>query len=78
MLRYSKILNKYYDADNSKVINITNMQQVYKYLNADDDVADLLLDILYTGTRKDCLVFVFKKTPLMQELYKKWQSHELD
>ena len=76
MITYSKLLNKYYDS--AKAIYITNMQQVYKYLNADDEVADNLVDILHSGTRNDCLVFVFNKTPLMQELYRKWQNHELD
>ena len=73
---YSKLLNKSYDTD--KVAYITNFQQVYKYLNASEEVADSLVDILYSGTRKDCLVFVFEKTPLIQELYRKWQTHELN
>lgn len=76
MQRYSRLLNKYYDADN--VVYITNFQQVYKYLNASEEVADGLVDILYSGTRKDCLVFVFNKSPLMQELYRKWNAHELN
>ena len=76
MKTYSKLLNKYYDPEN--VIYISNFQQVYKYLNASDEVAENLVDILYSGTRKDCLVFVFNKTPIMQELYKKWQAHELN
>lgn len=75
MQTYSKLLNKHYDPDNA--IYICNFQQVYKYLNASEEVAENLVDILYSGTRKDCLVFVFKKTPIMQELYKKWQAHEL-
>lgn len=76
MRAYSKLLNKSYDTD--KVAYITNFQQVYKYLNASEEVADSLVDILYSGTRKDCLVFVFEKTPLIQELYRKWQAHELN
>ena len=76
MNAYSKLLNKRYDTD--KVAYITNFQQVYKYLNASEEVADSLVDILYSGTRKDCLVFVFEKTPLIQELYRKWQAHELN
>ncbi len=76
MIVRSKLLGTYYDS--AKVIYITNMQQVYKYLNADDEVSDNLVDILYSGTRNDCLVFVFNKTPLMQELYMKWKNHELD
>lgn len=73
---YSKLLNRTYNSDN--VLYISNFQQVYKYLNASEEVADNLVDILYSGTRKDCLVFVFNKTPIMKELYKKWQSHELN
>ena len=39
---------------------------------------EFLVDILYDGVkREDTLVFVFEKTPLIQELYRKWQSHEL-
>ena len=76
MLTYSRLLGKYYDAD--KAVYITNFKQVYKYLNASEEVAENLVDILYSGTRKDCLVFVFNKIPLIQELYKKWQDHELD
>ena len=76
MQTYSRLLNRYYDIDN--VIYLTNFQQVYKYLNASEEVADNLVDILYSGTRKDCLVFVFKKAPIMQELYRKWNAHELD
>ena len=76
MQKYSKLLNKYYDPE--KVIYISNFQQVYKYLNASEEVAENLVDILYSGTRKDCLVFVFNRTPIMQELYQKWQAHELN
>jgi len=76
MQTYSKLLNKYYDPES--VIYISNFQQVYKYLNASEEVAENLVDILYSGTRKDCLVFVFNRTPIMQELYKKWQAHELN
>lgn len=76
MQTYSRVLNKYYDSD--KVIYLTNFKQVYQYLNASDEVIDNLVDILYSGTRKDCLVFVFNKTPIMQELYKKWQAHDLN
>ena len=76
MQTYSRIFNKYYDSDH--VAYITNFQQVYKYLNASEEVIGDLVDILYSGTRKDCLVFVFEKTPLIKELYRKWQAHELN
>ena len=75
MKTYSRMFNKYYDSD--KVAYITNFQQVYKYLNASEEAIEDLVDILYSGTRKDCLVFVFNKSPLIQELYKRWQTHEL-
>ena len=74
-MSYSKILNKHYDPSNSSVIYISNMQQVYKYLNAGAEQD--LVDILYTETKKDCLVFVFKKCPETAECYRKWQAHEL-
>jgi hypothetical protein len=75
MQKYSKILNKYYDAEN--VVYITSMLQCQRYLS--NGAAEDLVDILYSGTkREDTLVFVFKKTPLIQDLYKKWQAHELN
>lgn len=54
----STITGKEYNPDNSSVVYISNFQQIYKYLcaGAEDD----LVDILYTNTRNDCLVFVFK------------------
>lgn len=76
-MAYSKLLSKFYDPSNGSVLYLSNLQQVYKMLNADDRVSDLLVDILYQNTKKDCLVFVFKKDPLMSELYEKWKSHEL-
>ena len=77
MRTYSKILNKYYDADDGNVVYVTNMLQVKRYLS--NGASEDLVDILFTGTkREDSLVFVFKKTPLIKELYKKWQAHELN
>ena len=74
MQKYSKILNKYYNAEN--VVYITSMLQCQRYLN--NGASEDLVDILYSGTkREDTLVFVFAKTPRIQELYKKWQAHEL-
>jgi hypothetical protein len=52
------------------------MLQCQRYLNY--DAAEDLVDILYSGTEcEDTLVFVFSKTPRVQDLYKKWQAHEL-
>lgn len=76
-MAYSKILGKFYDPSNNNVLYLTNLQQVYKMLNADERVSELLVDILYTNTKKDCLVFVFKKDPIMNELYEKWNQHLL-
>lgn len=74
-MAYSKLLNKQYDPSNNSVIYLTNMVQCYKYLQ--NGAESELVDILYTDTKKDCLVFVFNKSPLINELYKKWQDHEL-
>lgn len=74
-MAYSRILNRHYDPSNNSVVYLTNMVQCFKYLQNGAEVD--LVDILYTDTKKDCLVFVFKKTPLITELYTKWQSHEL-
>lgn len=77
MIVYSRLLNKYYDADNSNVVYIANMVQCAKFLK--NGASEDLVDILYENTRRDnSLVFVFKKTPLIKELYQKWQAHELD
>ena len=74
-MAYSKLLGKSYDPSNSSSLYISNMQQAYKYLNAGAE--QYLVDILYTDTKKDCLVFVFKKNQFMAELYERWQNHEL-
>jgi hypothetical protein len=74
MQKYSAITKRYYDDEN--VVFLTNMVQTYRYMNAGAN-ADLV-DIMYFGTKRpDTLVFVFEKTPLVKELYKKWQAHEL-
>lgn len=77
MLKCSKLLNRYYEADANQVAYITNPIQAAKYLK--NGAAEDLVDILYSGTKRpDTLVFVFQKTPLIKSLYKKWQAHELD
>lgn len=71
---YSRLLNKFYDSDN--VVHITNILQVARYMK--NGAHEDLVDILYDGVRReDTLVFVFKKTPLIKELYHKWNNHEL-
>lgn len=74
-MAFSHLLNKFYDPSNSSVCYISNMIQCYKYLQNGAECD--LVDILYTDTRNDCLVFVFRKSQLIQDLYKKWQAHEL-
>lgn len=74
-MAYSQLLHKSYDPSNNSVVYLTNMIQCYKYLQ--NGAESELVDILYTDTKKDCLVFVFKKSPLINELYKKWQEHTL-
>lgn len=71
----SNLTGKEYEPDNGSVLYLTNMLQVYRYLKSGADVD--LVDILWTSAKSDQLVFVFKKTALMQELYNKWKNHEL-
>jgi hypothetical protein len=72
---YSKLLNRTYNAEN--VVYIVNMLQVSRYMKNGAHVD--LVDILYDGVkRNDTLVFVFEKTQLIKELYRKWNAHELN
>jgi hypothetical protein len=76
MRKYSTLLNKWYD-DDGQLVYVTNFVQCSKFLN--NGAVEDLCDILYSGTKRpDTLVFVFKKTPLIKELYRKWQNHELN
>lgn len=75
MLTYSKLLNKYYDADNA--VYIVNMLQTARYMK--NGAKKYLVDILCDKAKKeDTLVFVFEKSPLIKELYRKWNAHELN
>ena len=75
MQTYSKLLNKYYDAD--KAVYIVNILQVARYMK--NGAEKYLVDILCDKAKKeDTLVFVFEKSPLIKELYKKWNAHELN
>lgn len=56
------------------VAYIANMKQSYLYLRN----GARLLDILYSDTKADALVFVFEKSENLRELYKKWNNHELE
>lgn len=74
-MAFSRLLNKSYDPSNNSVVYISNMVQCHRYLKNGASVD--LVDIKFEETKNDCLVFVFRKSPLVQELYRKWQSHEL-
>lgn len=77
MTVFSRLLNKYYEADGGNLVYVTNPVQAARYLN--NGAVEDLCDILYSGTKRpDTLVFVFKKTPLIKELYRKWNAHELN
>lgn len=71
---YSRLLNKHYDSDN--VVYLVNMLQVARYMKNGGE--EFLVDILCDKAKKeDTLVFVFEKSPLIKELYRKWNAHEL-
>ena len=74
-MKHSLITGKDYNPDNSHSIYIGNMVQCKKYLQ--ELGPDYLMDVLFENTKNDCLVFVFKKCPEIQEAYQKWQNHEL-
>ena len=75
MRTYSRLLNKYYDSD--KVVYLVNMLQVARYMK--NGAEEYLVDILCDKAKKeDTLVFVFEKSPMIQDLYRKWNNHELN
>lgn len=71
----SKFTGKEYNPDNSSVIYVANIVQAQKYLQNGGE--DDFVDILYTNTKNDCLVFVFRKSPSIKKLYELWNNHEL-
>lgn len=71
----SKITGKEYDPSNNESVYLTNVVQAYRYLQ--NGGSDDLVDILYTNTKNDCLVFVFRKTKVIRKLYELWNAHEL-
>ena len=75
MRTYSKLLGRYYD--NEQCVYVANILQVARYMK--NGALEFLVDILYDGVkREDTLVFVFEKSPLIKELYRKWNAHELN
>lgn len=54
-------------------IHIVNMAQNYKYMNA--GAGKELVDIICGSNNR--IIFVYNKTPFMNDLYDKWCKHEL-
>ena len=55
------------------VVYISNMRQAQLYLKNGAE----LIDVLYTNTKNDALVFVFGRDET-RDLYEKWNRHELE
>lgn len=72
MREYSDIFKSEYDSD--EVRYIPNMQQNYKYLSSPLSNGQLV-DIICGNEGR--IVFVWKKSPAMNELYKLWCDHKL-
>ena len=70
---YSDIFNSYYDSEDVRYI--PNMQQNYKYLSSPLSQGQLV-DIICGNENR--IVFVWKKSKEMNELYKMWCDHKLD
>ena len=71
----SPITGKVYDS--TSCVYVANMLQAKRYLSFLGP--DYLLDVLYTGTkREDCMVFVFKKCPETRKAKELWDNHELN
>ena len=75
MRTYFRLLNRYYDFD--QVVYLVYMLQVARYMK--NGAEQYLVDILCDKAKKeDTLVFVFEKNQVIQELYHKWNAHELN
>ena len=72
MREYSDIFNTYYDSEDVRYI--PNMQQNYKYLSSPLSQGQLV-DIICGNENR--IVFVWKKSKEMNELYKMWCNREL-
>ena len=73
MIEYSDIFNTYYDSEDVRYI--PNMQQNYKYLSSPLSHGQLV-DVICGNENR--IVFVWKKSKEMNELYKMWCEHLLD
>lgn len=69
---YSDLFNCEYEMEEVRLI--PNMLQNYKYLNS-GKANNQLVDIICGEDNK--LVFVWKKSEIMNELYDKWCKREL-
>lgn len=72
MREYSDIFKSEYDSD--EVRYIPNMQQNYKYLSSPLSNGQLV-DIICGNEGR--IVFVWRKSPEMNELYRLWCDHNL-
>ena len=69
---YSDVFNHYYDSEDVRYI--PNMQQNYKYLNSSKSHGQLV-DVICGNENR--IVFVWKKSKEMDELYKLWCERKL-
>lgn len=72
MIEYSDIFNTKYDSNDVRYI--PNMQQNYKYLSSPLSQGQLV-DIICGNENR--IVFVWKKSKEMSELYRLWCDREL-
>lgn len=72
MREYSSLFNIAYDTE--EVWYISNMQQNYKYLNSPKANGNLV-DIICGQQNR--VVFVWKRTPEIKQLYDLWCNNEL-
>lgn len=72
MKEYSDLFQSYYESEDVRYI--PNMTQNYKYLNSDKSNGQLI-DIICGNDNK--IVFVWKKSQQMNELYKLWCERKL-
>ena len=72
MREYSDIFNTNYDSEDVRYI--PNMQQNYKYLSSPLSHGQLV-DVICGNENR--IVFVWKKSKEMNELYKMWCNREL-
>ncbi|MEY8424647.1 hypothetical protein AALB52_18280 [Lachnospiraceae bacterium 38-14] len=72
MKEYSDLFQSYYESEDVRYI--PNMAQNYKYLNSDKSNGQLV-DVICGNDNK--IVFVWKKSKQMDELYRLWCERKL-